>query len=123
MTVTYSQDTDIVTIFGQANWNTWSDLDNTQSSTKMAATSDLARVRAYREINARMRPTHYRIPLVAPDGSAPVEIKNLEATLAGLFLQSPRGQEDDGPEMAFWRTYCKEMFNDILSGALRLDAI
>ena len=123
MTTTYSTDNDIKSIFGLANWNTWTDLDNTQNGTSMTARSDAARVRAYREINSRLRPTHYRLPIISPSGAAPVEIEYLEATLAGLFLLTARGQEDAGPELAFWRDKSEKTFQDILAGTMRLDAL
>lgn len=123
MTVTYSTDSKIKSIFGNANWNQWADLDNDQNAGKMTAASDGARVRAYREINSRLRPTHYRLPVTDAAGGVPAEIEALEATMAGVFLQAPRGEEDGGPRMKYWQETIDKTFADILSGAMRLDAL
>lgn len=123
MTVTYSTDATIKAIFGNANWDTWTDKDNTQNSATQQAFSDAARVRSYRKLNNRMRATHYRIPIVDPSGAAPKEIEYLEAMIAGVDLASSRGEEDNGPDLVRWREEIERTFADIASGAMRLDAL
>jgi len=63
--VTYSQDADIVDLIGSANWETATDLDNTDDSGKQLDRSAESRLSAFNDINARMRGSHYRVPIVS----------------------------------------------------------
>ncbi len=95
---TYCSRSDIERRFGTTNVATWGDLDNDENAGTISANITQAIAVASDKIDDAMRTSHYLISLSTPGGSTPTAIVNIAATLAGVWLRTPRGTEDFDPK-------------------------
>lgn len=121
----YITQSDIEDVFGQDNVITWSNLDNTTdtvNSTRVSA----AIAYAEEHVDNRFRGGPYTIPFVGTSGSTPEEVVNWCATLAGVWLYSTRGVDEDegreGPRIENKAAKVEKDITRFLAGTRRLPA-
>ncbi len=115
--------------FGPISVTKWSDLDNDENSTKIAARKASAIAYADAEVDDNLRDTHYRKPFVTAAGATPVAIADIANALAGCWLKDARGQtkydKDTAPidSLTWHRTKAYKDIEKIKTGELRLAAL
>lgn len=112
----YATKNDIEDIFGVANVAAWSNLDG-DTDTADDSRINRAIVWATVHVNSRFRGHMWAVPLVGQDTSTIV--KGWVATLAGYWLQRPRGTTED---MQVLREHVSESINAYITGAQEWDA-
>ncbi len=87
----YCDSDDIKDLFGNDNVEKWADLDNDEDTTKIAARIARSITAAMADFDSRMLGGPYTIPMT---GTILEEVKQITATLAGVWLYERRGVED-----------------------------
>jgi len=121
----YITKSNIEAVFGVTNVTKWADLDNDGDATKIAARIAVAIAWAENEVDSRLRKSIYTIPF----DTAPVDIVDVTANLAGVWLYENRGVQDFNPDTGMavhrltWnRKRAYNTLREILAGIRTLDA-
>jgi hypothetical protein len=130
MTTDYIEQSDIEDVFGASNVSKWADLDNDGDETAITARIDKAIAWAENEINSRLREGPYVLPLANDESDVPLEIVDVAANLAGVWLYENRGVQDFDPEsgqsvhrLEWNRARAEKTLKEILAGVRVLDAV
>lgn len=122
----YCTQSDVEAIFGN-NVGVWADVDD--SGLNIPARVQHACDVASDEIDAEMSGSPYKLPLQKADGTVPALIKEIAATLAGVYLYELRGVvvEQNQPQpvhrFSYKRTWALAVLQDIKAGRKRLDLV
>jgi len=128
--VAYTTRAKLETQFGAVNIEKWADLDGDGSEATIDARITAAIAYADGEIDDRLRPSPYTVPVVLTAGTGtPPTIIDIANRLAMLWLYETRGmQEIDGDtgrplhKMHWHREEVERQFTAILSTKIRLDS-
>lgn len=125
MSSTYCTRGDIENVFGRVNVAKWADLDNNGVVEDIELRINKAILWASGEVNSRLR----RFVYVLPFETAPVEIVDIVANLAGVWLYENRGIQDFNPDtgqavhrLEWNRRRAETTLKEILMGNRILDA-
>lgn len=94
----YCTKDDVIDVYGAVNVSAWADIDNDKNSAKIDARIDRAIQWACDEIDSFLLNSIYQTPVSSADDTVPADIRNLAATLAGVWLYESRGVVDFSPE-------------------------
>lgn len=120
--MSYSARTNADNVFGSENITKWADLNGVAYPPHIESRVTWAIGQADARIDAVMRNTHYRVPVVDADGNTPSEIEHLSATLAGVLLHDARSMAEDD-SMAPYRAEVERTFALITAGRLDINAV
>jgi phage gp36-like protein len=127
--LSYASTTGIDDKFGPSNVTQWADLNNNGNAGEITARKTAAISYADAEVDAALRDTHYRKPLVTASGATPSLIADVANALAGCWLRDARGQDaftDQGDpldSLTWHRTRAHKILDQIKAGELSPDAI
>ncbi len=115
-------------IFGTARINKLADPDETGVTATINANIATAIVYADEQVDAKMRNTHFRIPLATSSSATPTMIASIANRLAGGWLARQWRLEsvppqDAGERVVQYEREALEELDAIARGALRIDAI
>lgn len=121
----YCQRRDIEDIFGPPNVEKWADAENKRDGAHVAGRIAKAIELASVEVDDRLRGGSYSIPFT----TIPVTIRQVTATLAGVWLYESRGVEDIDEasgrpihRLTWHRKNAENVLTDIRTGKRKLDA-
>lgn len=121
---------DVEDVFGSENVVKWADLNNKGEADEVAARIAWAIRWASNEVDSRLRRFIYVLPLANEGSVVPVEVVDVTATLAGVWLYENRGVQDFDPETGVmvhrleWnRKRAERTLQEILAGTRMLDAV
>jgi len=126
---TYCTETDVDTRFGGDNIDEWLDIDNDADATVRAARVAKGIEMASDEIDNILRRTCYLIPIQDASGTAPGDVVQIAAALAGVWIYEARGSTDfarDGSPVhgqSWHRQWALDQLEAIRSGRIRIDAV
>lgn len=120
----YCARADIEQVFGKDNVTKWADLDGDSNLGRIAARILVAIEAAQDEVDNTLRDGMYVIPLT----SVPVTVRDITATLAGVWLFTRHGEEDAAEgepahRLEGLRNNVRRQLTQIRTGGIRLDAI
>mgnify|MGYP001217216230 CR=1 FL=1 len=119
----YCTRSDVEGLYGSRNVAVWADLNNDQDATIQAAAIARAIETASELIDSKLRNTVYSIPMRDHNGSTPVLIREIAATLAGVALFTARGgsmTRDEETGAAVHRYSARELWAETVLEELRL---
>ena len=125
----YASTTGMNNKFGTVNVTGWADMNNDGDAATIAARKAAAIAYADAEVDAMLRDTHYRKPLVMSTAATPTIIADVADTIAGCWLKNPRGQdtfdEKGAPvdSLTYLRSQAYATLQKIKTGEIRLDAL
>jgi phage gp36-like protein len=129
--VSYATKSNLEQVFGSTNVEKWADLDNDGDETNIAARIAAALDWADNEIDSLLRESRYDVPITPLTGSAtPPVIRDVAASLAGVWLYEARGVQDYNPDtgaavhrLEWHRRRAHDTLSDIVRGKRRIDAV
>jgi len=124
--MTYIVRADIEAVYGRDNVSKWADLNNNNDAGEITARVDRAIAVAGDELDSRLRRSQYRVPLEGVTGTLPYVVKDMVATLAGVWLYESRGvvdAEDGSHRLQYGREKVGDQISDILANRLWIDCV
>ncbi len=124
----YCTASDCRNIFGR-NIDTWAAVDKGATKEEINSRIQHAIEVASEEIDSHLRNSWYKLPLTDSSGNTPVLIKEIAATLAGIWLYELHGERDltdDGKPVhryIFKRQWAYETLLHIRNGTILIDAL
>jgi len=126
----YCEREDLESIFGAQNIAKWADLDSSEHTGAIENRIAHAIAIADAEIDSVLVMAPYRIPLADDPDSTPALIREVSATLAGVYLYEGRGAQAVSTEQGqpvhpymFKRMWAMSVLNDLRTGKRRIAGI
>lgn len=126
----YCEKSDIEDVFGITNVAKWADLDGEGDSEAIEGRIDKACAVASSYVDSALRDSVYALPLADAEDEIPLEIVDVAANLAGVWLYENRGTQDVNNEtgkgehrLSFNRKRAEQTLREIRRGQRTITAV